>query len=48
MRQTTPVDESTNRNFHVFSYRDENPMIAMRVINETASVIAYLNGEVLK
>lgn len=32
---------------HVFSYRDGHPMIAVRVINETASVVAYLNGSVL-
>jgi hypothetical protein len=48
MRQTTPVNGDTSRNFHMLSYRDGHPMIAMRVINETAAVVAYLNGEVLK
>ena len=47
MKQTTAVGGDTSRNFHVFSYRDGHPMIAMRVINETASVITYLNGSVL-
>ncbi|HSO38022.1 MAG TPA: hypothetical protein VLT33_36090 [Labilithrix sp.] len=47
MKQTTAIDGDTSRNFHVFSYRDAHPMIAMRVINETASVVAYLNGNVL-
>lgn len=47
MKQTTPVNADTNRNFHAFSYRDEHPMIAVRVINETASIVAYLNANVL-
>jgi hypothetical protein len=34
-------------NFHMFSYRFASPMIGMRVINETASVVTLLNGQLL-
>jgi len=48
MKQTTPINQDTNRNFHAFSYRDDHPMVAVRVINETASIVAYLNSTVLR
>ncbi len=48
MKQTTPVNEETNRNFHAFSYRDAHPMVAMRVVNETAAVVAYLNDQIFQ
>jgi hypothetical protein len=47
MKQTTPIGNDTSRNFHAFSYRNGNPMVSMRVINETASVVAYVNGNLL-
>lgn len=43
MAQKTKVDMSNGLNVHAFSYKNDQPMIAMRVINETASVVAYLN-----
>lgn len=48
MKQTTPIDDDTRINFHAFSYRDTFPMVSLRVINETASVVAFLNGNYLK
>ncbi len=43
LAQKTKVDMSNGLNVHVFSYKNAQPMIAMRVINETAGVVAYLN-----
>jgi hypothetical protein len=48
MKQTTPVAAETSRNFRMFSYRDGHPMIAQRVINETAAVLAIVNGTLLR
>jgi hypothetical protein len=47
MKQTTPVNASSRLNFHMLSYRSDQPMIAMRVINETASALSYVNAKVL-
>ena len=45
MVQTTPVvNDGNGVSLHVFSYKDGNAMIAMRAVNETASIVAYLNG----
>jgi len=43
---TTPRRQSTN--VHMLSYRGGSLMIGQRVINETANVVAYVNGVVLK
>ena len=37
-----PVDQGLN--IHAFSYRDSDPIINQRVINETAANLAYLNS----
>jgi hypothetical protein len=39
---TTALDANGILNIHAFSYRDVNPMINQRVINETAANLAYL------
>ena len=39
---TTQLDSNGILNIHAFSYRDINPMINQRVINETAANLAYL------
>jgi hypothetical protein len=45
MKATTSANPpSTTSNLHVFSYKDINPSIAPRVINETAVVVDYLNS----
>jgi hypothetical protein len=41
----SPADDS--HNLHMFSYRLDKPMIGIRVINETASVVTLLNGTLL-
>ena len=35
------------RNLHAFSYKDTDPMINTRVINETAAIVKYLNETVI-
>lgn len=47
MKQRTKVDLSDGLNLHMFSYKDSNAMIGMRVINETGSVVAYVNQNVI-
>jgi hypothetical protein len=47
MTQTTPVNAKSMTNLHMLSYRFEQPMISTRVINETASVLAYVNNKLL-
>lgn len=47
MKVTTPVDLSDGLNLHAFSYRDDKPMINTRVVNESAAIVAYLQGNVL-
>lgn len=47
LKRTTPVSVDTIGNLHAFSYVGTAPMISLRVLNETASVITYLNGQVL-
>jgi hypothetical protein len=42
LAQTTALDTNGILNIHAFSYRDVNPMINQRVINETAANLAYL------
>jgi hypothetical protein len=44
MQQTAPMQTTKALNVHVFSYRDDGPHIAARVVNETATVVTYLNG----
>lgn len=46
MAQTTPMPQTGVLNIHMFSYKGEVPMITSRTINETASVVTYLNGTV--
>jgi hypothetical protein len=46
MTQTAPEQAGKALNVHVFSYRDDQPHVASRVVNETASVVTYLNGTV--
>jgi hypothetical protein len=47
-KTTTPFDPKDNGvELHAFSYKNVAPMINQRVMNETAAVIAYLNGTVL-
>jgi hypothetical protein len=41
---TTPFNPNAGLNLHMFSYRDANLNVGQRVINETASVVAYING----
>jgi hypothetical protein len=45
--QTTPITTSSPFNLHAFSYSGSNAMINQRVINETAALVAYVNGQVL-
>ncbi len=46
MTQTTPVKPDGGINVHMFSYRGSDLMIGERVINESASVVAYVNATV--
>ena len=46
MKQTTSV-RNQPLNVHMLSYRNDELMIGQRVINETASVVAYVNGVLL-
>ena len=42
---TTPQKDALNGvNVHVFSYKDDQPMIAPRAVNETAAIAHYLNA----
>jgi hypothetical protein len=47
MRQTAPLPADQPVNVHLFSFVLREPVIASRVINETAAVITYLNETVL-
>ncbi|MGH7286336.1 MAG: hypothetical protein ACRELY_32865 [Polyangiaceae bacterium] len=47
MKQKTKVDLSDGLNLHMFSYKDSHAMIGMRVINESGSVVAYVNQNVV-
>ncbi len=42
-----PIPGADSRDFHMFSYKGTQPLIMQRVINETASVVAYVNAQVL-
>jgi hypothetical protein len=44
LAQTTALDTNGILNIHAFSYRDVDPMINQRVINETAANLAYLKA----
>jgi hypothetical protein len=44
LKQVTPPSLENGLNVHAFSYRNDELMVSQRVINETASVVAYLNG----
>jgi hypothetical protein len=46
MKQTTSVRDQP-LNVHMLSYRNDELMIGQRVINETAGVVAYVNGVLL-
>ncbi len=35
----------SSRDFHMFSYKGDQPLIMPRVINETASIVAYVNAQ---
>jgi hypothetical protein len=43
----TSVLDGDGLNLHAFSYRDGEPMINQRVINETAAFLVYVNTQVL-
>lgn len=47
MRSVTPVRPDKDLNVHMLGYLVRDPMIATRVINETAAVVTYLNGTVI-
>lgn len=47
MKQTTSPTKQQGINVHMMSYRNTNLLIGDRVINETASVLAYVNGTIL-
>ena len=47
MEAITPVTFDTKLNIHMFSYREAQPMISARTINETATVISIIN-QILK
>ncbi len=47
LKSRTPVTTESASNFHAFSYRDAQPMVNQRTVNETASVVAYVNEVVL-
>ncbi len=47
LKSATPVNTESASNFHAFSYRFTQPMVNQRTVNETASVVAYVNESVL-
>jgi hypothetical protein len=47
MEAMTPVTFDTKLNIHMFSYREAQPMISARTINETATVVSIIN-QILK
>ena len=47
MKRTTPITATSAFNLHAFSYSGESAMISQRVVNETAALVAYVNGTVL-
>lgn len=48
MKATTPFNPNAGINLHMFSYHGDDLMIGQRVINETAAVVAYVNGTLAK
>jgi hypothetical protein len=46
MKQTTSVRTQSGINVHMLSYKNDKLMIGQRVINETANLVAYMNGVV--
>jgi hypothetical protein len=46
--QTTSVRKQSGINVHMLSYKLDKLMIGARVVNETAGVLAYVNGTLLK
>jgi hypothetical protein len=42
---TSSVNQPSGLNVHMISYRDTSLLIGQRVINETAAILAYVNGE---
>jgi len=44
MKQTTSVRSQSGLNVHMLSYKNDKLMIGQRVINETAGLVAYVNG----
>jgi hypothetical protein len=46
--QSTSVRKQSGINVHMLSYKNDKLMIGARVANETASVVAYVNGTLLK
>jgi hypothetical protein len=47
MKEKTAENMTDGLNLHMFSYKDSNPMVQARVINESASIVTYLNSSVL-
>jgi hypothetical protein len=43
-QQTTSIDLNNGLDLHAFSYKNTEPMINQRVINETAALVAYLRS----
>ncbi|MEI8026387.1 MAG: hypothetical protein WCI18_08560 [Pseudomonadota bacterium] len=37
----------SSQNFHAFSYKGDRPVINQRVINETATIVDYVNTQIL-
>jgi len=46
--QTTNIRKQSGINVHMLSYKNDKLMIGARVVNETAGVLAYFNGSLLK
>jgi hypothetical protein len=44
---TSPSNQPDGFNVHMLSYRGSSLLIGQRVINETASILAYMNGTIL-
>ena len=47
-RQTTNLRKQSGINVHMLSYKNDQLMIGARVVNETAGVLAYVNGTLLR
>jgi hypothetical protein len=48
LKQTTSIADQPTFNVHMVSYKGSSLQINQRVINETAAIVSYVNGVVLK